>query len=116
MDRPTDEELLLTIWSDIQSYISSNIEREDVAYSIDQVRIRMRELREQLTGRTMHCGMCEDYAKQAAELRDAIREWARWDKGSHGGSTNWEWAKPHKRLHKIADTGIAGTGDEYPVD
>jgi hypothetical protein len=41
----------------------------------------------------------ERLADEVEMLRGAIAEFARWDRGSHGG----RWAKAHKRLHEIAD-------------
>jgi len=67
---------------------------------------RMKGLRARLDGRTMSCEFCNDTAQrlakaeaEAQELRAAIGEFLKWDKGSHGG----RWAKALHRLHKIAN-------------
>lgn len=59
---------------------------------------RFAELRKQLTGRTMHCGMCESYAKQRDEMRDAIVEWVKWK-----DQLNESYVKSMARLCDIAE-------------
>lgn len=46
-----------------------------------------------------HACAIQRLADEVEMLRGAIAEFARWDKGSHGG----RWAKALHRLHEIAD-------------
>lgn len=100
MQRPTkDSELVATLLFLSLGDPMTPERKQQILDAHQAVLDRFAELRELLTGRTMHCGMCEDYAKQRDELRQAIGQFVLSDRRSHGG----RWSKALDRLYEIAE-------------
>lgn len=105
MNERTDDELVRELMDECGRI---DIEPADRTAAKIAVLRRFSQLRDLLTGRTMHCGMCDWTAKQAAEraheadaLLEAINDFVRLNKGQHGN----KWLKALDRLEAIA-TGV----------